>query len=65
MSLAELNLSPNDAHEHATTTYYFDLIKIIFKPRVKEKTIVDLGCGTGSALAVFRFFDLGKYTALS
>ena len=60
VSLADLNLSPNDAHEHATTTDYFDLIKILFKLRVKGKTIVDLGCGTGSALAVFRFFGFKK-----
>jgi len=60
VSLAELNLSPNDAHEHATTTDYFDLIKILFKLRVKKKTIVDLGCGTGSALAIFRFFGFKK-----
>ncbi len=60
VSLAELNLSPNDAHEHATTTDYFDLIKILLKLRVNGKTIVDLGCGTGSALAVFRFFGFKK-----
>jgi tRNA A58 N-methylase Trm61 len=60
VSLAELNLSPNDAHEHATTTDYFDLIKILLKLRVDGKTIVDLGCGTGSALAVFSFFSFKK-----
>jgi tRNA1(Val) A37 N6-methylase TrmN6 len=60
VSLAELNLSPNDAHEHATTTDYFDLIKILLKLRVNGKIIVDSGCGTGSALAVFRFFGFKK-----
>jgi SAM-dependent methyltransferase len=60
VTLEELNLSPEDAHEHATTSDYFDLIKLLAKLNVRSKTIVDLGCGTGSAIAIFRLFGFLK-----
>lgn len=59
-SIKELGLSSEEAHEYAPTTDYFELFKLIFCLKSRDKTIVDLGCGTGSAIAVFRLFPFKK-----
>ncbi len=58
ISCSDLGIDKSEAHEHAATNDYFNLVKIILmlKGSVKGKTIVDLGCGSGSAICVFRWF---------
>lgn len=52
--LDALDLPHAEAHEHAATNDYFDLLCILARLGVAEKSIVDLGCGSGAAIAAFR-----------
>lgn len=55
-----IGLSANDAHGHAPTNDFIELFWILSKLNPAGKTIVDLGCGSGAAICLFRMFPF-KY----
>jgi SAM-dependent methyltransferase len=51
--LQELGLDPRLAHEHAPTNDYLELWRLLKEDHVDDRSIVDLGCGSGAALCLF------------
>jgi len=60
ISLKDLGLDPLDAHEHAPTNDYLELWCVLHALKVKGKSIVDLGCGSGAAICLFSKMSFGK-----
>ena len=56
-SCNEIGIDPQTSNEHAPTTDYLELSTILLKHcPIKNSSIMDIGCGSGAALALFRMF---------
>jgi|GEM_PF-6811252 Predicted O-methyltransferase len=51
----EIGISSSTSNEHAPTTDYVELLFILLRNcKVRGGTIIDIGCGSGAALVLFR-----------